>query len=335
MKDNPILVEVHRNNVVESVHRGSVIAVNDLGETVFSIGDVDRDIYPRSSLKLFQAIPLVESGAAEKYGLSDKELALACASHNAESEHTETVKNWLRRLDLDVDDLECGAVYPGNDSAKHQLIENKQPPGRAHHNCSGKHTGMLTLAQQLGMDTRGYSEHQHPTQQAWMQTLSELVEIDVKNLVWERDGCGLPAIYMPMERLAYGCALFANTGQVGGARGQAMKNIISAIQDHPDMIAGMGCCCSEVIKATQGRVIVKTGAEAVYIAVIPELKLGVALKIDDGSSRGSEVALGAVLKKLGAIDSSCYQQLNLHFEPPIINSQNKVTGKVCPSGVWN
>lgn len=335
---NPVLAEVYRNNVVESCHRGSAVVVDSKGNTVLAIGDTDRKIYPRSSLKLFQTIPLLESGAAEKFSLSDEEIVLACASHNAEKFHTDTVQRWLHRLGFDTDDLECGADFPLSEAMKRKLLTRGERPAPIHQNCSGKHVGMLTLARHLGVATRGYSEYPHPVQQAWMQTLSELVGVDVTTLDWERDGCGLPAICISMERVAYGCALLANPQVVGGRRGQAMAKIISSIQAHPHMLAGTGRCCSDVIRtigASGGLVVVKTGAEGVYAGVLPEQGLGLTLKIDDGATRGSEVALGGLLMKLGTIDAKIHAQLGRHFEPKIYNTHKKVTGRISATSIWN
>ena len=331
---NPVLVEVHRKNEVESCHRGSAIVVRDTGETVFSIGNTDRNLYPRSALKLFQAVPLVESGAAEKYGLTDEEIALACASHNGEDRHASGVEKWLARLGLSPGDLENGPAFPMFDPAKFRMISSQSGPTRVHHNCSGKHAGMLTLSKYLHAGTRGYSDYDHPSQIAWMNTLSELVEMDVWELGWERDGCGLPALCMPMERLAHGCALFARPDRVGGRRGQAMSKIIQAIVSHPGMIAGTDRCDTAVLVATAGKIIVKTGAEAVYAGMVPGEGLGFALKIDDGASRGSEVALGALLKRMGALDEAVYQGLSRYFQPEIMNSQGILTGRILPSAAW-
>jgi len=331
---NPVLVDIYRNKVVESRHRGSAIVVNSKGETVLAIGDTQRKIYPRSSLKLFQAIPLLESGAADRFELSEAEIALACASHSAESFHTDTVLCWLDRLGLDQNDLECGLDWPGSDVVKHQMVASGQSPTRVHQNCSGKHSGMLTLARHFGVETNGYCSHQHSTQKAWMNTLSELIDIDVAAQDWERDGCGLPAVCLPMERVAYGCALFADPLIVGDDRGQAMSRIVSAVQAHPEMVAGTGRCCTAVIQETKGAVVVKTGAEGVYAGIVPEFGLGLTLKIDDGATRASEVALGALLKKLGAIDSRLYEQLGVYFEPKIFNTQSRATGKITASSVW-
>jgi len=331
---NPVLAEVFRKNIVESFHRGSAIVVDKNGEIVLRVGDVDRNIFPRSSLKLFQTIPLVETGAADHYGLSDKEIALACASHNAEPMHVETVLNWLERLGLDKEDLECGPDLPLLNKEAYRLLSANEKPTRVHQNCSGKHAGMLTLARFMNIETKGYSDHNHATQAAWMKALSALTGTDIHGLEWERDGCGLPAICIPMERLAFGFAQFANLDNMDENRAKAMNRILTAIRRHPKMIAGSERCCSAVISETQGSIIVKTGAEGVYGGVIPDMELGFVLKIDDGCKRGSEVALGGLLKKLGALSDLHYRNLTPYFEPDIRNSQGYITGKIIPGRGW-
>jgi L-asparaginase II len=334
-ESNPVLVDVYRKDIIESRHCGSVIVVNNMGETVFSLGDVGRSIYPRSSIKFFQAIPLVESGAVDQFGVTDAELALSCASHIAEPRHTETVKSWLARMQLSVADLENGRAMPQHKASRISMYKDDQGPTKEHHTCSGKHTGMLTMAKSLGLETRGYSDHEHGVQKNWMQTYSELIGINVAQLPWERDGCGLPAICMPMKSLAFGCALYASPDAVGGKRAEAMKRVASAIASNPLMVAGTGKCCSDVIAESNGAVFAKTGAEGVYIAVLREQGLGVALKIDDGATRASEVALGAILAKLNALDPEVEKRLEKHFRPLVKNSQGKVTGQIQPSVLWD
>ena len=335
MQDNPVLVEVHRGHRVESCHRGSVLAVDAAGRTVFSAGTVSRSVYPRSALKIFQGIPLLESGAAERFGLSTVEIALACASHNAEEFHTRAVLGWLHRLGLDGDALECAPQPPRMQRAAHELIARGEQPARVHHNCSGKHAGMLTVAKFLNATTRGYSDYHHPVQRAWMQTLSELIDLDVFSLPWERDGCGLPAICMPLEHLARAFACYADPGGVaatfGQKRGAAVAQIVDALRTHPEMMAGTGRCCTDVIRATAGRVLIKTGAEGVYGGVIPHLGVGFALKIDDGADRAATVVVGALLKKLGALEPTTEAQLSHHFQPTIVNAQGDITGKIVPT----
>ncbi len=349
MRDNPnpVLVEVHRGAQVESSHRGSVVVVDTAGRVVFSAGRASRPVYPRSALKIFQAIPLLESGAARRFGLDAEEIALACASHNAEAFHVRAVLRWLHRLGLEDGDLECGPQWPLRERAAHDLIARGAPPARVHHNCSGKHAGMLAVAGFLNAGARGagargvrgYSEYDHPVQRAWMQTLSELLDLDVFALPWERDGCGLPAVCMPLEHLARAFACYADTAGVGAkfgtARGAAVARILAALRAHPRMIAGTGRCCTDVLRETKGRVLIKTGAEGVYGGVIPHLGVGFALKIDDGASRAAEVALGALLKKLGALEAASAARLKGHFEPAVVNSQGRVTGRIAPAANWS
>ena len=266
--------------------------------------------------------------------VSQKELALACASHNAEEFHVDCVRQWLQRMELTCDDLECGPTFPIHELSAHKLSAQHQKPGREHQNCSGKHSGMLTLAKFLGAPTKTYSHYDHPAQQAWLKLLGELCEFDALNAPWERDGCGMPAICMPMKNLALGMARYGDKSSVSDDVAKAMQRISEAVAAYPEMLAGTDRCCTAVIKSTQGRVLVKTGAEAVYAGFAPEKGLGFVLKIDDGNNRGSEVALGALLNQLKLLTSEEQDQLQPYFNPDINNSQNWKTGEVVAAGVW-
>ena len=332
---NPVLVNVIRGNQVESCHTGSAVVARANGDVVFSVGNIDSEIYPRSALKLIQAIPLIESGAADHYGLTDNEIAIACASHSAEPFHVDVVQQWLTKLNLAEADLECGQTLPYSDKAAHELIASHQQPGRVHHNCSGKHTGMLTVARHLKEETKGYSLYDHPVQVMWMRTLSDIISLDASRLTWERDGCGLPALAVPMLNLAMAYARFAAPDQIfSDSRTRAISRIHHAVTRCPKMIAGTGRCCTAVIEKTGGKVIVKLGAEGVYSGYVPGRGLGFILKIDDGATRASEVALGALLSAIGATDDGLTSQLTSWFRPEISNSQHWRTGRIEPSGAW-
>lgn len=331
---NPVLVEVFRKNTIESRHRGAVAVVDGEGRTVLAIGDISRIIFPRSSIKLFQALPLIETGAADRFSLASRDIALACASHNGENGHVTRVRDWLAALDLEPDQLENGPSLPYSATAAREMLKAGEEPTRAHHNCSGKHTGMLTVARHLGLEVAGYTGHRHGVQRAWMHAMSELVGLDVESLDWERDGCGAPAISMPLESLAHACARYAAPDRLGGTRAHAVRRILDSVSAHPWMIAGTGRCCTDVIRMTAGRVVVKTGAEAVYAGVLPGQGLGLALKIDDGSTRASAVALGELLCRLGAISDDEYRALHGHFRPDILNSNGDRTGCIAPSEPW-
>lgn len=335
MELNPVLVEVVRGSIVESIHRGAAIAMTAEGVVLFEAGDCTRPIYPRSALKLFQAIPLIASGAAERYKLTDADVALACASHNGEKRHVDRVITWLSRLGLGVDDLECGAALSISKDIYREQIAAGLVPTRAHHNCSGKHTAMLTVCRKNDYETAGYSKHDHPVQKLWMDIASDLTALDMSSLPWERDGCGLPAVAMPLKNLALGFARFAEAPDNSTARyKQARTDILSAIQNYPTMIAGTGRCCTAVADLTGGSVIVKTGAEGVFGGCVPTKGIGFALKIDDGAFRASEVALGGLVRRLNLIDDDQGELLRPWFQPAITNSQGFETGSIRPSNAW-
>ncbi len=330
---NPVLVEVFRNQQIESRHRGAVVAIDANGKRLLEIGDVETLVFPRSALKPFQAIPLVEDGAVDHFAMSSAELALSCASHNAEPVHIAALDQWMARVGLSPDDLECGVAWPGYQPAAHAMVAQHQPVGRQHHNCSGKHTGMLTLARFHGVPLAGYSDYHHKTQQLWMAVLQSLTGLDVASLPWDLDGCGLPALALPLTSLAQAYAQLAGEGD-SAKRGDAIQQITTAMRQHPELVAGTGRCCTAIMQQLDD-VTVKTGAEGVFGAVSHRHGVGIALKIDDGATRGSEVVLGAVLRKLGLIHEDNYQALGRHFFPDVINSQQRVVGAVKPSAAWD
>lgn len=327
------MVDIFRSQTVESRHRGAAVAVDATGDTVFQLGDIDALVFPRSSLKPFQAIPLVETGAAAHFSLSDRELALACASHNAEHGHQQVLAEWMQRVGLNPGQLECGEALPLDQTTAHEHLRAGGDPAKQLHNCSGKHTGMLTLAKYLDLPTTGYSLLEHPTQQRWIDALTELSEVEIKNMPWDRDGCGLPAFAMPLRALALAFSRFAKRGSLSDQRFLAMSKISHAMRTQPEMVAGRNRCCTATMQATD-TLVVKTGAEGVFGGVCLSRGIGFALKVDDGASRASDAALGALLHTIGIFNQSSYQSLEQFYQPDIKNSQGAVVGKIAPASVW-
>ena len=332
---NPVLVETLRGEVVENRHRGAIAVCDAGGSLIESWGDSGALVYPRSAIKALQALPLVESGAADHYRLSTAELALACSSHNAEPEHTRAVHDWLIRIGLGEDALECGAHPPLHDKTAAALIEKRQPPGRIHNNCSGKHAGMLTTARHLGEPTQGYIEREHPAQQRWFDALGDMAGVDMRRLPWSYDGCGIPVIAMPLASIARAFARVAAPDDLPAARGDALERITAAIGEQPFMVAGSGRLCTEVMRLTGRRVLVKTGADGVFTAALPQSGLGIALKIDDGAREAAEVALLAVLRRLGALHDDETEALAARGRMPIANTLGVVTGYRRPAAALN
>ena len=296
---NPILVEVTRGALVESVHRGAFAVVDAKDSLRMQAGDVERPVYPRSSLKPVQAIPLIETGAAEAFGVSDEEIALACASHSGEPMHTSRVAAWQGRIGCSVADLACGAHRPVHEKTATEMIVRGERWTPLHNNCSGKHTGFMTLARHLGAPVKGYEQVEHPAQRKVEATLKEMAGLS-GTLPYAVDGCTVPNFALSLTALARAMAQFADPSGLPRARAEAAERVVRAMTAHPELVAGTGRACTNLMRQSPA-LIVKTGAEGVYIAIIPSLGLGAALKIDDGASRASETLIAGLLIALGAL----------------------------------
>jgi L-asparaginase II len=323
---NPVLVNSWRGEVIENRHRGAIAVCDPNGKLIHAWGDVEALVYPRSSVKLLQALPLIESGAADHFQLDAIELALACSSHSAEPLHTEALKRWLQRIELDEDALECGPHAPLHEATAQALLRQQREPGRIHNNCSGKHTAMLAISRYLGEETRGYIDREHPAQQRWFDTLGEMAGIDLRALPWNRDGCGIPVIAMPLTAIATAYARVAVPDDLAPARADAVNRLANAIAANPLMLAGSGRLGSKIIALSGRRTLVKSGADGVYVAALQPQGLGVALKIDDGNGQAAEVAILSILQHLGGLHADELAQLDRYRRMPISNSRGIVTG---------
>lgn len=327
---NPVLIDVTRGALVESRHRGAAVVVDAAGRRVRAWGDVARPIYPRSANKPLQAMALVETGAAEHWGASDAEVALACASHFGEPRHTEAVAAWLARMGLGAGDLECGSHAPYDEATAEALIRAGAAPTPLHNNCSGKHTGFLATAAHLGEPTRGYVGYDHPVQRRVSRTLAELCGVEVERLPWGVDGCGIPTLALPLDALARGMAQLADPSRLSGDRAAAARRIVASIAAHPLMLGGVDSVASRITVALDGAVVAKSGAEGVYSAVLPTHGWGIAIKIDDGTARAAERALVAVLHQLGVLDTAQIARLDEALAPALRNRAGRVIGAVRP-----
>ncbi|MXX89273.1 MAG: asparaginase [Boseongicola sp. SB0677_bin_26] len=293
------MIEVLRGNFVESRHEGHAAITGADGGIVEAWGDPATVILPRSSAKMLQALPLLESGAGAC--LSTEQLALACASHSGERRHVSLVGQWLKDLGLDDGALLCGP-QPSRDR-EHCLWMDRvgKEVTRAYNNCSGKHAGFITVARHLeaGLD---YVDPHHPVQRAVRQAIEEICDEDSPG--FGIDGCSAPNFAVSLAGLARAMARFASAGGSGGLRDVAMSKLVAAMIAHPDLVSGQGRACAALMELATEPLAVKTGAEGVYVAILPERKLGIALKIADGATRASEVAMAALLARLGAINEN-------------------------------
>lgn len=330
-KTNPVLVEVCRAGVVESQHRGAFCVVDAKGNTVLSQGDISQPIFPRSSIKAIQALVLLESGAADAFGFSAEEIAIACASHGGEVLHVGVVQSMLHKMGLSGALLQCGAHWPMYEPAGRHLAMEGETPCSLHNNCSGKHAGFLAVLKHLKITPKGYCEPEHPLQKAIQATLEDLCEVDLSKLPIGIDGCAIPTWAVPLRNLALAFSKFAMpTGRVSLEREQAMGRITQSVFAAPFMVAGTERYCSRLMAAFGQRVFVKMGAEGVFCAFIPEKGYGIALKCDDGSLRGAENILSALLEDLGVISKDEFSEKALAdlYAMPLKNRHGKKVGEI-------
>jgi len=327
MTANPILIEVLRGDVVESRHRGAFVVVDAAGKTVLSAGDIERPVFPRSSMKILQAVPLVESGAADAFACTPAELALACASHNGEEIHTRAVAAWLDRLGLTQDDLACAAHTPYYGPSAEALIRAGEKPCRLHNNCSGKHTGFLALAKHMDVPTRGYENRRHAVQEAAFEATASLADQPV-DMPFGIDGCAAPNPALPLKSLGLAMARIAAPDGLAPARARSVTRLREAMRAHPYLVAGAGRACTRLMQATLPGTVVKTGAEAAFIGIAPAKGLGFALKIDDGGTRGAETLAANLLDRLGLIEDAHRAGIADLLAPPITNWGGELVGRV-------
>ncbi|MDX2259885.1 MAG: asparaginase [Hyphomicrobiaceae bacterium] len=295
---NPVLIEVTRGPLVESMHTGALALVRADGSPVLALGDITRVVFPRSSIKALQCLPLVESGAADRYDYGAAELALACGSHTGTERHARLAAQMLKRIGLGDAALGCGAHAPLGSSAAKALWKSGREPGQLHNNCSGKHAGMLATAAHLGEPLEAYWLPDHPVQQRVHQVLSELSGLPLGADVRGIDGCSVPNWAMPLATLARLFAMLVSGEGLAPARAAAVRRILEACWAEPELVAGRGRADSVMMAALPGRIFMKTGAEGLYCGGFPEFGLGFALKIDDGTTRASAGTAVALVERL-------------------------------------
>jgi L-asparaginase II len=321
--ENPVLVEVMRGGRVESLHRGAIAVCDANGALRLAIGNIDAPVYPRSSLKPIQAISLIESGAAAMFALGSEQIALACASHSGEPQHTTRIAAWQVQIGCSINDLACGAHRPIHEGTAEAMIARGERWTPLHNNCSGKHTGFMTLARALNAPVLGYEKPEHPVQRRVEATFSEMAAVKGP-LPYGIDGCTVPNFMVPLRALARAVARIADPQKLPPARREACRQIFSAMTAHPELVAGTGRACTLLMRQNHD-VAIKTGAEGVYVAMVPALGLGVAVKIEDGAGRAAETAIAALLIALGALpDEGAAHDL---AQAPVLDTRGRLAGR--------
>lgn len=294
---NPVIAEVTRGSRVESIHRGAFAVVDADGAVVAAAGDVERPVFARSALKLMQALPLVESGAADALEFDSRALALAAASHSGEPGHVATARAMLAAAGLAEDDLGCGPQWPRQDRDFVTLANGAGKPGRVHNNCSGKHAGFLCTCRHAGATTADYLDPSHPLQAEIRTIVGDLIGRPLEGDTCAVDGCSAPTFAVPLAGFALAFARLATGTTLPPVRTAAAGRLMAAAMAEPWHVAGTGRACTALMSLVPGRIYAKTGAEGVYVAALPREGIGIAMKCDDGSARAVEALLAALLAR--------------------------------------
>lgn len=326
--DNPVMMRRLRGGFVESQHRGAWVLVDGGGSIIDGAGAMRGPVFARSSTKAFQVLPLVEAGAADRFGFSEVELALCVASHNAEDCHTRPIAGLLGRLGLSSDDLKCGAMPPGDPKVRRALASMGESPSALHHNCSGKHAGFLALALHMGVAANDYIGVESAGQKLVIEVLRSMCDLEADELQIAVDGCSAPTFRLPLHKLAMGMARVADPGGLEGARAVAAERVMTAVCRHPELIAGNHKrLCTDLLRVTNGRLFAKIGAEAVYVIGVRGADRGFALKMDDGSLRLMNFVVVQLLFRLGLLERNEYEALGAWTDSRLFNDAGLEIGE--------
>lgn len=330
-----ILAKVIRGETVESIHRGHLIVVDGTGNVIRSLGDPGTVTFFRSAAKIFQALPFITSGAADRFRFTEKEIALACASHSGEGFHTRIVAEMLERAGHSESDLRCGAHLPFHEPTADEMIRHRTEPTQIHNNCSGKHAAMLAFAKHIGADLATYDHPENPIQQAILQCVADFTEVSIDEIAIGIDGCAAPNFALPIAAMARSFAKFVfQPSTIDEKTRAACMQIISAKVTYPELIGGSDRLDTMIMQAGAGRVISKVGAEGVYLAgVLPsdqwKTGLGIAFKIEDGDDKRARPAVAVeLLRRLGILN---IQDLSDISPMAIKNRLGNVVGRVIPA----
>lgn len=325
---SPVLVDVTRGAQVESRHPVSLAVTDAAGRLVMAHGDVDHAVFPRSAVKAFQALPLLESGAADRFGLTPAEIALACSSHSGEEIHAQTSAAMLAKAGRDVDCLECGAHWPMGEDAARRLAREGKVPTALNNNCSGKHAGFVCLACGSDEDPKGYIKADHFVQRETRRAMEEMMGVTLDPAKAGTDGCSIPTYATPLTAMARGFARLATGEGLSATRAQAARRIRESVARHPHMVAGTGRFDTDVMSVTGERAFTKTGAEGVFCAALPGQGLGVAIKCGDGAGRAAEAVMAQVIARFVPLTDDDRARLAPRLQPVMKNWNGVEVGRI-------
>ena len=331
MLKSVVLAEVTRGRIVESMHFGDVAVVNKEGRLLYYGGDPGKVTYMRSAAKPLQAIAYVERGGHERFGLSDQEIAVTCASHSGEEVHVETVYSVLGKIGLDESYLQCGTHSPFHRPTALRMAAEGRKSTAVHCNCSGKHAGMLALSVLLGADPRRYLDATGPVQRMILETASEMMGVSPDSVILGIDGCGVPVYGVPLTAMALGFARLSDPSGLRCGRARAVETISRAMRSHPQIVAGTGRFTTGLLTQAGDKILAKSGAEAVYCMGLAGKGVGVAFKVVDGESRPIAPAAVEILRQLDAITPADIKALENWAHPVLKNLRGEACGEIRPA----
>lgn len=323
-----LLAEVTRGAATESRHYGHVCAVTSTGEVLLAAGAPDRPTFARSSLKPLQALAAVACGVDEAFQLSDAEVAVMCASHQAEPRHREVVTGLLQKVGAGEELLHCGAHPPLHQGSREELVRSGQPPSRLHNNCSGKHAGMLALARVLGAPLEGYWELSHPVQREILRVVTLFCDVDGEELPFGIDGCGVPTWLLPLRNLALGFARLSEPSALPSREAEAARRVTRAMMAEPGLVSGQGGRNTLFMESLPGALFCKGGAEGCEAAGLPGRGIGIAIKVEDGASRPLSPVLLSLLKRFGVVEEELPHALGTLARPTLTNTCGQAVGEI-------
>lgn len=323
----PLTVEVVRGTTVESIHRVAACVADEGGRSIQTFGLQDQFVYPRSAIKMLQAIPFVESGAYAQLGEEKKFLAMSCASHCGQHEHIECLDQWMMKTGIAESCLVCQGHLPNHKLSMQNMIREGIALTPKFHNCAGKHLGLLSTAQYLKEDLQGYEKYEHPVQRRLRDILTETTGFDYGKIPFAVDGCGVPTYAIPLNFLATGMSVFINP-KVSGERKHACTQILEACQKYPLLLSGENELTTEMNQITKGKVVIKVGAEGNYCGLLVEQGLTFALKAMDGAGRAADVACAFIVQKYANLSADEEEKLSPYLQPVILSSTGKAAGKI-------
>ena len=325
----PVLVRVMRGDYVESVHRGAFVLTDGAGQVIDGAGNYEALVFTRSAIKILQALPLVESGAADAFGLCAEDLALTLASHNAEQVHVDLARRMLARLALDASCLLCGSQFPGDPKARTELAVHGQEPSALHNNCSGKHAGFLTLGAHLGAPPSAYLDPDSKVQLAVRRVIAEVCDLPLDELSFGIDGCSAPTWRLSLTQLAAAFARVTSPGRLGKDRDLACLRLTDAAAAHPVLVAGSHRrLCTALLQASKGKLFPKIGAEGIYAIGVRGADRALACKIDDGGNRALHALVLELCQRFSFLDQAAMEQLSAFRGDPLRNRAGLSVGRI-------